>query len=397
MSQPGSANNYDYLIVGAGFAGAVIAERLATVSNQKVLVLERRNHIGGNCYDYRDEHGVLLHKYGPHYFRTNSERVKNYLSAFTDWQPANYRVVSYTDAQYYSFPINLKTFEQFIGRDSTTEEMEETLKKWRVDIPNPKNSEEVIVSQVGWQMYDKFFKNYTIKQWKVHPRELDASVCGRIPVRTTRDERYFNDVFQALPKEGYTAMFKKMLSHPNIKVRLEADFAELRPRLKYRHLVYTGMIDEYYNYIFGVLPYRSLRFESQNFKQEFYQPALQVNYPNDHPYTRIVELKHVTGQKLPSTTVIREYPDDFESGKEAFYPIPKSSCREQYLRYAQLALQEKDVSFVGRLATYKYINMDQVVESALEWFDKHSVSGPGVETKVSVSFIPSVHKVSQES
>lgn len=359
----------DFVVVGAGFAGAVVAERLAN-AGQSVLVLERRAHIAGNCYDYKDKHGVLLHKYGPHYFRTNSDRIKDYLSQFTEWQPATYRVVSHTHGQYFSFPVNLNTFEQLLGRPSTSEEMEATLAKWRVDIPNPKNSEEVIVSQVGWKMYEMFFKNYTLKQWKRHPRELDASVCGRIPIRTTRDERYFNDKFQALPKDGYTQMFSKILNHPNIDLQLGADFQKLKPKLRYKHLIYTGMIDEYYNYEYGVLPYRSLKFEVQNIKKEFYQPALQVNYPNDQKYTRIVELKHVTGQKLPTTTIVKEYPDDFKRGKEAFYPIPSPDCKAKYQQYAVRALVEGNVSFIGRLATYTYYNMDQVVGMALAEYER---------------------------
>jgi UDP-galactopyranose mutase len=400
--------NYDYLIVGAGFAGAVLAERLASQCGKTCLVIDRRDHIGGNSHDCHDAAGILLHKYGPHYFRSNSERIVEYLSQFTEWHPVEYKILCHVDGRYWQFPINLNTFEQLIGRPSTTEEMEATLAEWRVPIEKPANSEEVIISQVGWKLYEMFFKNYTRKQWKRDPKDLDASVCGRIPIRTNRDDRYLAEKFQALPKDGYTAMFERILNHPNIELRLNTAYdpasrqsvflgksgnaekrkAEMRkedsgkenpslgPRpsalrpVTYSHLIYTGMIDEFYGFRFGPLPYRSLRFEPETLDQEFYQPAMQVNYPNDHDYTRIVEIKHATGQRLPKTTIVREYPDDFGPGKEPYYPIPAPDAKALYDRYAALAALEKNVSFVGRLATYRYYNMDQVVGMALAEFEK---------------------------
>jgi UDP-galactopyranose mutase len=208
----------DFLIVGAGFAGAVLAERLASQCGKTCLVIDRRGHIGGNAYDAKDEAGVLLHVYGPHYFRTNSDRIVEYLGQFTEWHEVEYQIKCLVDGKYWQFPINLNTFEELIGRPSTTEEMEATLAEWRVPIEKPANSEEVIISQVGWKLYEMFFKNYTRKQWKRDPKDLDASVCGRIPVRTNRDNRYLSDKFQALPKEGYTEMFKRILDHPKITV-----------------------------------------------------------------------------------------------------------------------------------------------------------------------------------
>jgi UDP-galactopyranose mutase len=359
----------DFLIVGAGFAGAVLAERLASVAGKKCLVVDRRPHIGGNAFDRHDAAGVLVHVYGPHYFRTNSDRIVQYLSRFTEWRPVEYKILSSAEGRLWQFPINLNTFEQLIGRPSTSEEMEATLAQWRVPIESPKNSEEVILSQVGWRLYELFFKNYTRKQWRRDPRELDASVCGRIPLRTNRDDRYLSEKFQALPHEGYTKMFEKMLAHPNIEVLLRTDYRVVAKQAGASHLIYTGQIDEYFDGCFGPLAYRSLRFEPETLPIEYFQPAMQVNYPNEHSYTRIVEIKHATGQKLPVTTIVREYPADYGPGQEPYYPIPAPDARALYEKYAALAAGLKNVSFVGRLATYRYYNMDQVVGMALAEFE----------------------------
>jgi len=363
-------DSVDFLIVGCGFAGAVLAERLASQCGSSCLIVDRRNHIGGNSYDEYDAAGVLVHKYGPHYFRSNSDRIVQYLSQFTNWHHVEYQILSYVNGAYWQFPINLNTFEQLIGRASSSEEMARTLEEWREPIERPANSEEVIVSQVGRRLYEMFFKNYTRKQWKRDPKDLDASVCGRIPIRTNRDNRYLSESFQALPLEGYTAMFRKMLDHPNIKLFLKTSLGEVPKSLRYRHLIFTGMIDEFYNFRFGPLPYRSLRFEPETLGQEYFQPAMQVNFPNDHAFTRIVEIKHATGQKAANTTIVREYPEDFGPGKEPYYPIPAPDAKAVYEQYAALAAQEKNVSFVGRLATYRYYNMDQVVGMALAEFEK---------------------------
>lgn len=374
---------WDYLIVGAGFAGAVLAERLASQLGANCLVIDRRDHIGGNSYDEYDKAGVLIHRYGPHYFRTNSDRIVRYLSQFTEWRPVEYKILSWTDGRYWQFPINLNTFEQLIGRPSSSDEMEETLRQWRVPIANPRNSEELILSQAGERFYEMFFKNYTRKQWHREPRDLDASVCGRIPIRTNRDDRYLTEKFQALPSAGYTSLFQKMLSHPKIQVRLSTDFREVKNSVAHRHLIFTGPIDEYYDRCFGPLPYRSLRFEAETLEQEYFQPAVQVNYPNDYEFTRIVEMKHATGQRLPITTIIREYPAEYVprdlasarrtdelAGEEPYYPIPAPDVRALYSRYGELAEREANVSFVGRLATYRYYNMDQVVGMALAEFER---------------------------
>ncbi|MFZ3375481.1 MAG: UDP-galactopyranose mutase [Chthoniobacterales bacterium] len=361
---------FDFLIVGAGFAGAVLAERIASQLGKSCLVVEKRHHIGGNAYDHYDAAGVLVHDYGPHYFRTNSQRIVDYLSQFTDWREVEYKILSWTHGRFWHFPINLNTFEQLIGRPSTSEEMQAQFAEWRVKIDSPKNSEEVIVSQVGWKLYEMFFKNYTRKQWQRDAKDLDPSVCGRIPIRTNRDDRYLSERFQALPKDGYTPMFQKMLSNPKIEVRLNTDFREARHRVKYDRLIYTGPIDEYFDHCFGPLPYRSLRFEPETLSQEFFQPAMQVNYPNDHDFTRIVEIKHATGQQLPSTTIVREYPQELGPGREPYYPIPAPDAKALYSKYAERTALEKNVTFVGRLATYRYYNMDQVIGMALSEFDR---------------------------
>ncbi len=376
---------FDYLIVGAGFAGITAAERLCTRHGKKCLVVEKRTHLGGNAYDSYDDHGVLIHTYGPHYFRTNSARIREYLSQFTEWHPAAYQILSHTEGRYWNFPINLNTFEQFLGRPSTSEEMQDWLEAHKVPIENPANSEEVIVSQVGWELYEKFFKGYTIKQWKRHPRDLDASVCGRIPIRTNRDDRYLQEEFQALPKAGYTRMFERMVAAcgDRISILLNTDYRTVLPQVDYRHMIYTGPIDQFYDCRFGSLPYRSLRFEYESFTPEqleerepvsgkpgFWQPALQVNYPNDREYTRIVEVKHATGQLCANSTIVREYPEDYGQDKEPYYPIPAPDAAALYRKYKDLADAEAGVSFIGRLATYRYYNMDQVVGMALAEVDR---------------------------
>jgi UDP-galactopyranose mutase len=403
----------DCLIVGAGFSGLTIAERLTTQQGKTCLIVEKRDHLGGNAYDKYDETGVLLHTYGPHYFRTNAPRIVDYLSQFTEWHPVEYKILSYSDGRYWNFPINLNTFEQFLGRPSTSEEMEAWLAEKRVPIENPANSEEVIVSQVGWELYEKFFKGYTLKQWRRDPKDLDASVCGRIPIRTNRDDRYLREEFQAIPKAGYTAMFERMVAAcgDKLEILLNTEFRDILPQVECKHLVYTGPIDEYYDYCHGRLPYRSLRFEPESFTSAqlsdlrpltcdfpvpsgFFQPAMQVNYPNDEEFTRIVEIKHATGQQCDNTTIVREYPDDFGPGKEAYYPIPAPDSAATYQKYKALtetdpfpahirslssslatshpspATTTPSVSFIGRLATYRYYNMDQVVGMALKEAEK---------------------------
>lgn len=374
----------DFLIVGAGFSGLVVGQRLAE-AGWKCVVVDRRDHLGGNAYDAPDQAGVLTHRYGPHYFRSNSQRIVDYLTGFTDWHPVDYQIKSFTEDRYWSFPINLNTFEELTGRAATTAEFEEWLESTRIPIKNPANSEEVIVSQVGRELYEKFFEGYTVKQWKRHPRDLDASVCGRIPIRTNRDDRYLRETFQALPDKGYTAMFERMLeASPGLEVHLSMDLDEATNRWSWNHLIYSGPIDEFYSRRFGPLPYRSLRFESECFTGEelkareaisgkpgFWQPAMQVNYPDqDVAFTRIVEIKHATGQSIEASSIMREFPKDWTPDEEPYYPIPADDSASIYRQYADLAAQETDVSFIGRLATYRYYNMDQVTGMALAEADR---------------------------
>jgi len=384
---------FDYLIVGAGLSGLVLAERLSTVCGKRSLIVDRRSHIGGNCYDEYDGSGVLVHVYGPHYFRTNSPPIVDYLSQFTEWKPVDYKILSRSNGRFWNFPINLNTYEQLVSRSATEAEFVDYLARKRVPIENPRNSEEVIVSQVGTELFELFFRGYTLKQWGKEPRELDASVCGRIPIRTNRDDRYLKENFQALPAEGYSRMFQRMLQRcgGNVKVLLKTDYREVRQAVKSSHLIYTGPIDEYFDYAEGELPYRSLKFEPMSFsasellgrepisgRKGFWQPALQVNYPNEEAFTRIVELKHATGQACENTTIVREYPDNYVRGKEAYYPIPAPDSQRIFKRYEERAALESRVSFVGRLATYRYYNMDQIIGAALVEFDKLAATHGGL-------------------
>jgi UDP-galactopyranose mutase len=369
----------DFLIIGAGFAGCVIAERMSA-AGWKCVVVDRRFHVGGNAYDEIDAAGVLIHRYGPHYFRTNSPRIVDYLSRFTGWHAVGYTIKSFARGRYWSFPINLNTFEEYLGRSSSAGEFANWLEQVRVPVEDAQNSEEIIISRVGRELYQLFFENYTLKQWHRHPRDLDASVCGRIPLRFNRDERYLTEDFQALPAHGFTAMFGRMLeASPGLELHLGVDFQEARQRWRCRHLIFTGTLDEYFDYKYGPLPYRSLRFEAESFsldqlagrealagKAGFWQPAVQVNFPElEVPFTRIVEMKHATGQCVEATTIIREYPKDWQRGGDPYYPVPAPDARAAYQRYAKLAEAESNVSFIGRLAAYRYYNMDQVIGMAL--------------------------------
>ncbi|MDY6986513.1 MAG: UDP-galactopyranose mutase [Thermodesulfobacteriota bacterium] len=360
--------DWKYLVVGAGFAGCTLAERIANHLQESVLIVDKRNHIGGNSYDEYDKAGVLVHKYGPHYFRTDSRLIVKYLSQFTEWLPVEYKILSFTNGKHFQFPINLNTWEQIHGRPCTADEMITSLEHQRVPIENPKNSEEVVISQIGWQLYNMFYRNYTMKQWGCAPSELDRSVCARIPIRYDRDDRYLSAKFQALPKYGYHRLFQKMISNPRISILLNTDYRDLRQQMTFKHIFYTGPIDQFYDYQFGPLPYRSLRFEFETLDVEYFQEAMQVNFPNSHAFTRIVEIKHATKQRIPSTTIVREYPIPGQLG-DPYYPVPKEANYKLYEKYSQLSARERNTSFVGRLATYRYYNMDEVVDQALEVFD----------------------------
>src|SRR3989344_581654 len=359
---------YDFLIVGAGLAGCVLAERLASLG-RKLLVVEKRGHIAGNCYDYVDDAGVLVHKYGPHYFRTNSVNVREYLSKFTEWLPQRYVVKASINGELYDLPINRNSLNKFFKADlKTDEETKAFLGKIRdTAIINPKNAEEQVLMLAGKELYNAFFKNYTKKQWGIEARELDASVTARIPIRFNDNPAYFDDSFQAMPKEGYTKMFEGMLVGENITLMLGTEYEKIRARVKFRKLIYTGQIDTFFGCKYGKLRYRSLKFVHESHTgREYFQAYSQINYPNEEEYTRIVEIKHATKQKCPNTTIVYEYP--IWDG-EPYYPVPNEKEREVYQKYSQEARKLNDVYFIGRLATYRYLNMDQIVKEALELFE----------------------------
>ncbi len=358
---------YDYLIVGCGFAGAVLAERLASVANKKVLIIDKRNHIGGNAYDFYDETGILIHKYGPHIFHTNSAEVFNYLSNFTDWRPYEHHVLASVDGQLVPIPINLNTINKLYGLNLSSEEVAQFLASKAEKRAPILTSEDVVVNAVGEELFEKFFKGYTKKQWDLYPAELDASVTARVPTRTNRDNRYFTDTFQAMPAQGYTKMFERLLDHPNIHVMLNADFEELKDTIAYQELIYTGPIDQYFDYCYGKLPYRSIDFKFESHDKEWYQETGTINYPNSQPYTRITEFKYLTGQQHHRTTIVYEYPT---AEGDPYYPIPRKQNTDLYNQYRALAAELPHVHFLGRLGTYKYYNMDQVVAQALAYFRK---------------------------
>jgi UDP-galactopyranose mutase len=359
---------YDTLVVGAGYAGSIMAERLASQRGQRVLVVDRRDHIAGNAFDYHDEHGVLVHRYGPHIFHTNSEKVVDYLSRFTEWRPYEHRVLARVDGMHLPMPINRTTLNRLYGLSLSTDDEAAAFLEARAEaVDHVRTSEDVVVAKVGRELYEKFFRGYTRKQWQRDPSELHASVCARIPIRTNEDDRYFTDSFQNMPAQGYTAMFRRMLDHPLIDVRVQTDYDDVKNEVEYDRLVYTGPIDKYFGYRFGALPYRSLEFVLQNEATPdggYLLPATQVNEPSEEvPYTRRTEFRRMTGQDThASSTVAVEYS---RSDGDPYYPIPRDDTRALYRRYEAVAASLPDVTFVGRLARYQYLNMDQVVGQTL--------------------------------
>jgi UDP-galactopyranose mutase len=373
-------SGYDVLVAGAGFAGSVIAERFADECDMRVLVVDRRPHIAGNAYDYFDEHGVLVHAYGPHIFHTRAGGVVNYLSRFTEWTPYEHRVMAQVADKRLPVPINRTTINELYDLDlRTDEEVESFYMARRVQLEHVRTSEDAVVTKVGRDLYEKFFRGYTRKQWARDPSELHASVCGRIPARTNTDDRYFTDWHQAMPADGYTAMFERILAHPNIEVSLDTEFDDVRGEVEYGHLVYTGPIDAFFGHRFGTLPYRSLEWELRNEPTPdggLILPVTSVNYPDeDVPYTRVTEFRRLTGQSpYGSSTLAVEYP---RSEGDPYYPIPSDATRALYRRYEALAATLPDVTFVGRLARYQYLNMDQVVGQALATYRRLVERGIG--------------------
>jgi UDP-galactopyranose mutase len=351
----------DVLVVGAGFSGAVVAERLASAGRQ-VLVIDRRPHIGGNAHDRFDAHGVRVHPYGPHIFHTASERIAAYLSRYTAWRPYEHRVLAQVDGKLLPIPINIDTVNRLYGLALDGRTIVEFYERVREPRSPIRTSEDVVLNAVGRDLYEKLFRGYTRKQWGLDPSQLAASVAARVPARASHDDRYFTDSFQCMPRDGYTALFERLLDHRNIRVETGVDYFDVRRRLQASHTVYTGPIDGYYGYVYGRLPYRSLRFEHvHHADMPQHQPVGTVNYPNEHDYTRITEFKHLTGQQTPGTSIVREYP---QAEGDPYYPVPRPENEALYKRYAALARAERDVTFVGRLAQYRYYNMDQCVGAA---------------------------------
>lgn len=384
---------YDWLIVGAGFAGSVLAERLASQRGEKVLIIDRRPHVGGNAYDRYDDAGLLIHQYGPHIFHTNSEMIFFYLSQFTDWRFYEHRVLAKVDGKLLPIPINLDTVNRLYGLSLDSGNLEDFFRQRAEKISEIRTSEDVVVSRVGRELYEKFFRGYTRKQWGIDPSELDKSVTARVPVRTNRDDRYFTDAFQFMPKRGYTALFQRILSHPNIEISLSTDYSDVRNAVPFRRVIFTGPVDEFFDFRFGKLPYRSLRFEHVTLDHEWHQPVAVVNYPQvDAPFTRVTEYKHLTGQRHARTSLTYEYPAD---RGDPYYPIPQAQNAALYKKYEELARKRTDVWFVGRLATYRYYNMDQVVGQALATFRRINEALPIDGRKRQAAHSTRVAEVSQ--
>jgi len=377
---------YDWMIVGAGFAGSVLAERLASERNERVLLIDRRPHIGGNAYDCYDDEGLLIHRYGPHIFHTNSKQIFDYLSRFTEWRFYEHRVLADVDGMLVPIPINLDTVNKLYGLNLTSEQLQDWFAARAEKVEEIRTSEDVVVSTVGRELYEKFFRGYTRKQWGLDPSELDKSVTSRVPTRTNRDDRYFGDEFQFMPKHGYTRMFEKMVSHPNIHVMTQTDYEDVRHVVPHRRVIYTGPIDEYFDFRFGKLPYRSLRFEHVTLDKAWHQPVGVVNYPQTNDYTRITEYKHLTGQEHAKTALTYEFPS---AEGDPYYPIPKPENQELFKKYERLALATPDVWFVGRLATYRYYNMDQIVGQALATFRRINEALPAGADTADVKVMPS--------
>lgn len=357
-----TAPSIDVLVVGAGFSGAVVAERLAEHGLQ-VLVIDRRPHIGGNAHDRPDANGVLIHPYGPHIFHTNAQRIVDYLSRFTAWRPYEHRVLAEVDGRCVPFPINIDTVNRLYGLtldETTIQAFYDGVREPRARI---ETSEDVVLNAVGRDLYEKFFRGYTRKQWGLDPSQLAGSVAARIPTRCDHDDRYFTDSFQRMPAEGYTRMFRRILDHPNIRVETGVDCFAKPALVTPRHTVFTGPIDAWFGHRFGRLPYRSLRFEHEHLRGvPRFQPVGTVNFPNEHDYTRITEFKHLTGQTHAGTSIVREYP---QAEGDPYYPVPRPENEALFKRYEALGAKERDTSFVGRLAQYRYYNMDQCVGAAL--------------------------------
>lgn len=366
---------FDYMIIGAGYAGAILAERIASQLDKKVLVVDRRNHIAGNAYDYYDENGILVHKFGPHIFHTSSKKVFDYLSQFTKWNTYVHHVKAVVEGKNVPVPFNINSIYQLFPKKYAEKLENKLIEKYgfglKIPILKMKETDDPELKQLADYIYKNVFFGYTVKQWGLKPEELDFNVTSRVPVYISRDDRYFQDIYQCLPKNGYTEMFNNILNHKNIKILLNTDYHEVVDYIKFDKLIFTGPLDYYFDNMFGELPYRSLQFDFQTFDTPQYQEGGQINYPNNYDYTRITEFKHLTQQKHHQTTIAYEYPEQFVAGvNEPYYPIPKAENNELFAKYKAEADKLKNVYFVGRLADYKYYNMDQIAGVALQLFEK---------------------------
>lgn len=361
----------DVIIIGGGPVGCVLAERITSVLKLDCTIIEKRNHIAGNCYDELNSKGLLYHKYGPHYLRFKNKKTMNYLSKFTEWIPGEYIVKSSVDKKLYPFPINLDTLEMFFNcKFKSKKDVLKFLKKKQIKIKKPKNFEEFVISRLGKDIYEKFYKNYTLKQWNIHPKKLAKEIAGRLPIRFNRNPYYVREKLRFMPKKGFTYMFNKMIKNKKIKVKLNTDFFKFRKKIKFNHfMIYTGEPDRYFNFRYGKLDWRSLIFKFQNFKRKNIQSCVQYNFPNDHKYTRTVEIKHVTKQRSNYTVISKEYPTN---KGDPYYPISNQKNIKLFKKYENLIIKEmkKNIYFEGRLAKYKYFNTDEVIESALDLFNK---------------------------
>jgi len=375
----------DYIIIGSGLAGVVIAERIATQLNKKVLIIEKRNHVGGNCFDFKDENNILIHKYGPHLFHTNNKEVVDYLSNFTTWDIYNHEVLAYIDGKKVSIPFNFNTLYEVFPTSKAKALEERLLETYdynsKVPILELKKSTDKDLQFLADFVYEKIFVNYTAKQWGMKPEDMDSAVTARVPIFIGRDNRYFNDSYQNLPKNGYTNMINNMLNHKNIKIMLNTDFkevCELKEKDFYLFgskfegkVIYTGQIDELFDYKFGDLPYRSVDMKFETVECEFYQEKATINYPNDYDFTRITEFKHIHPINSTKTTILKEYPKEYKKGIDIpYYPIFTKENQEKYNKYLEYSKEFNNLVLVGRLAEYKYYDMDDIVERALKVFDE---------------------------
>jgi UDP-galactopyranose mutase len=365
-------SKYEVIVVGAGLSGCVIAEQFANIKHKKVLIVEKRDHIGGNCFDYINEHGIRINKYGAHLFHTNNERVWEYINRFDEWERWEHEVKGSIDNKIIPIPANITTVNMLLNTNLKNEhDMDEWLNKNQVKYNSITNGEEMAKSRVGEQLYEKIFRDYTFKQWNKYPNELRPEVLARIPLRNNFDTRYFNDKYQVLPKYGYTHFFEKLISNDLIDVQLNCDFNNIKDFVKDKVIIYTGPIDHYFNN-YEKLEYRSIDFHIEHhLNMNYYQTNSVVNYPQmDVGFTRIVEYKHFLNQKSPHTTIVKEF--TCENG-EPYYPVLNERNIELYKKYQQLAEDDMkigNIHFIGRLANYKYFNMDEAILNALEYFDK---------------------------